>query len=50
VNGAASVLGSVGAIALAMMAGFNATLLTGAILYLLALVCVLRAQRASATP
>jgi hypothetical protein len=50
VNGAASVLGSVAAIALAMMTGFNATLLTGAILYLLALVCVLRAQRASATP
>jgi len=43
VNGAASVLGSVGAIALAMMVGFNATLLTGAALYLLALVFVSRA-------
>jgi hypothetical protein len=43
VNGAASVLGSVGAVALAMMVGFNATLLTGAVLYILALVCVLRA-------
>jgi spermidine synthase len=49
VNGAASVLGSAGAVALAMMAGFNATLLTGAIFYLLALVCVIRAQRASAS-
>jgi hypothetical protein len=45
VNGAASVLGSVGAIALAMMVGFNATLLAGAILYLLALVCLNAARR-----
>jgi MFS family permease len=40
VNGAASVLGSVGAIALAMLAGFDATLVCGAGLYLVALVCV----------
>jgi spermidine synthase len=46
VNGAASVLGSVGAVALAMMAGFNATLLTGAAFYLLALASVLRVRRA----
>jgi hypothetical protein len=45
VNGAASVLGSVGAIALAMIAGFKVTLLTGAALYLVALSCVLRAAR-----
>src|SRR4029453_4436222 len=42
VNGAASVLGSVGAIALAMMAGFNGTLLTGAPPALRAPVCVPR--------
>ena len=45
VNGAASVLGSVGAVTLAMMVGFNATLLTGAVLYLLALVCLQAAPR-----
>jgi hypothetical protein len=45
VNGAASVLGSVSAIALAMLMGFNATLLVGAILYLLALVCLSAARR-----
>jgi predicted membrane-bound spermidine synthase len=44
VNGAASVLGSVGAVALAMAAGFNVALLTGAALYLAALGFVLQAQ------
>jgi hypothetical protein len=43
VNGAASVLGSVGAVALAMLGGFDAALLTGAALYLAALAFVLRA-------
>jgi predicted membrane-bound spermidine synthase len=43
VNGAASVLGSVGAVALAMVAGFDVALLTGAALYLAALGFVLRA-------
>jgi hypothetical protein len=37
VNGAASVLGSVGAVALAMAAGFNLTLLVAAALYLVGL-------------
>jgi hypothetical protein len=43
VNGAASVLGSVASVALAMVAGFNLTLLAGAALYLAALGFVLRA-------
>jgi hypothetical protein len=47
VNGAASVLGSVGAVALAMGAGFNLALLVGAGLYLAALAFV---QRAAAVP
>jgi predicted membrane-bound spermidine synthase len=48
VNGAASVLGSVGAVALAMVAGFDAALLTGAGIYLVALGFVLRAASAPA--
>jgi predicted membrane-bound spermidine synthase len=48
VNGAASVLGSVGAVALAMVVGFNAALLTGAALYLAALGFVLWAASAAA--
>ncbi len=44
VNGAASVLGSVGAVALAMVAGFDVALLAGAALYLAALAFVLRAS------
>jgi MFS family permease len=43
VNGAASVLGSVGAVALAMVAGFDHALLVGAGLYLAGLGFVLRA-------
>jgi predicted membrane-bound spermidine synthase len=43
VNGAASVLGSVGAVALAMVAGFDLALLVGAGLYIAALGFVLRA-------
>ncbi len=43
VNGAASVLGSAGAVALAMVAGFDHALLVGAGLYLAALGFVLRA-------
>jgi predicted membrane-bound spermidine synthase len=42
VNGAASVLGSVAALALALAVGFDAALLVGAGLYLLALACVRR--------
>jgi hypothetical protein len=42
VNGAASVLGSVGAVALAMVAGFDHALLVGAGLYLAGLGFVLR--------
>jgi len=45
VNGAASVLGSVGAVALAMVEGFDRALLLGAILYLVALVLIRRAVR-----
>jgi len=48
VNGAASVLGSVGAVALAMVAGFDHTLLVGAGLYLAGLGFVLRAPTAPA--
>ncbi|HSD67332.1 MAG TPA: hypothetical protein VLF95_11560, partial [Vicinamibacteria bacterium] len=47
VNGATSVLGSVGAVALAMVAGFDRALLVGAGLYLAALVF---AERAAAAP
>jgi hypothetical protein len=43
VNGAASVLGSVGAMALAMVVGFDHALLVGAGLYLAGLVFVSRA-------
>jgi spermidine synthase len=48
VNGAASVLGSVGAVALAMVAGFDLALLVGAGLYLAGLGFVLRAGAVSA--
>lgn len=50
VNGAASVLGSVGAIALAMVWGFDQALLVGASLYLAGLGFVTRALRAGAPP
>ncbi len=49
VNGAASVLGSVGAIALAMVWGFDQSLLVAAGLYLAGLGFVTRAVRASPT-
>ncbi len=39
VNGAASVLGSAAALAIALLAGFNQAMLAGAALYLLALAC-----------
>jgi predicted membrane-bound spermidine synthase len=45
VNGAASVLGSVGAVALAMMTGFNIALLAAAALYLTALGFIVLATR-----
>ncbi len=48
VNGAASVLGSVGAIALAMVWGFDQALLVGAGIYLIGLGCVTWAVRADA--
>lgn len=47
VNGAASVLGSVGAIALAMVWGFDQALLIGAGIYLIGLVCLKWAVRAT---
>jgi predicted membrane-bound spermidine synthase len=47
VNGAASVLGSVGAIALAMVWGFDQALLVAALLYLVGLGFATRALRAS---
>ena len=47
VNGAASVLGSVGAIALAMVWGFDQALLVAALVYLAGLGFVVRALRAS---
>ena len=49
-NGAASVLGSVGAVALAMVAGFDLALLVGAGLYLAGLGFVLRAAAAPPRP
>jgi hypothetical protein len=48
VNGAASVLGSVGAVALAMLVGFDAALLVAAGLYLLGLAFVWRAATRTA--
>ena len=48
VNGAASVLGSVGAIALALLWGFDETLLVGAALYLAGLGCLAWAVRRTA--
>ncbi len=48
VNGAASVLGSVGAIALAMVWGFDQALLVGAGIYLIGLGCVTWAVQADA--
>ncbi len=50
VNGAASVLGSVGAIALAMVWGFDQALLVAGGLYLVGLGFVTRAVRAGPTP
>ncbi len=50
VNGAASVLGSVGAVALAMVAGFDLALLTGACLYLAGLGFALRAAAVAGEP
>ena len=50
VNGAASVLGSVGAIALAMVWGFDQALLVAGGFYLAGLGFVTRAVRASSTP
>jgi hypothetical protein len=50
VNGAASVLGSVGAIALAIVWGFDQALLAAAGLYLAGLGFLTRAVRASSTP
>jgi predicted membrane-bound spermidine synthase len=50
VNGAASVLGSVGAIALAMVFGFDQALLVAAGLYLGGLACVARAVRSGTKP
>jgi predicted membrane-bound spermidine synthase len=50
VNGAASVLGSVGAVALAMVAGFDLALLAGACLYLAGLGFVLRAAAVPGEP
>lgn len=51
VNGAASVMGSVAALALALVAGFNAALLAAAGLYVAALVIVLRVSKVrSAVP
>jgi len=50
VNGAASVLGSVGAIALGMVWGFDQALLVAAGLYLAGLAFVTRALRAGASP
>jgi hypothetical protein len=47
VNGAASVLGSVGAIAFAMQWGFDLTLLGAAFVYLLAALCAARAVAAT---
>lgn len=49
VNGAASVTGSVGALALALLTGFNQALLAGAALYLLAIPFVTHAGRQRAT-
>jgi hypothetical protein len=50
VNGAASVLGSVGAIALAMVTGFDQALLVAAGLYLVALGLVTLAIARAAPP
>jgi spermidine synthase len=49
VNGAASVLGSAGAVALAMVWGFDQALLLGAFLYLVGLGCMTWALRREAT-
>ena len=48
VNGAASVMGSVGALAIALLAGFNQAMLAGAALYLVALACQGRPWAAAA--
>ena len=45
VNGAMSVLGSIAALVIALLAGFNQALLVGAGLYLLAVVCIARVDR-----
>lgn len=46
VNGAASVLGSIAALAVALAAGFNAALLLGAAFYVIALACARRLRSA----
>jgi SAM-dependent methyltransferase len=46
-NGFASVIGSVGCIALAQVTGFTGTFAAAAVCYLLALLCLLRATRVS---
>ena len=48
VNGAMSVLGSVAALVIALLTGFNQALLVGAALYLLAVVCIRRPRRSPA--
>ena len=47
VNGAMSVMGSVSALVIAILTGFNQALLIGATLYLLAIFFIMRAQKAS---
>jgi predicted membrane-bound spermidine synthase len=49
VNGAMSVLGSIAALVIALLAGFNQALLVGAGLYLLAIVFIVRTGRPQAT-
>jgi predicted membrane-bound spermidine synthase len=49
VNGAMSVLGSVVALVIALLAGFNQALLVGAALYLLAVVCITRPRQSVAS-
>jgi hypothetical protein len=48
VNGATSVMGSVAALVIAILAGFNQALLIGASLYLVAIVFIGRGQRVTA--
>jgi hypothetical protein len=44
VNGATSVMGSVGALVLAILSGFNQALIVGASLYLVAILFIARAK------